>query len=459
MFSPYPYQQAVIREAIDILYCQDLLGVGLFLEPGMGKSSISLSIVDLLMAVGEVNKTLIVAPLRVCHSVWPAEIEKHGFDLTISVVHGSPQKRIESLEREADIYATTPDLVPWLQPLGYKFDLLIVDESTKFKSWGSQRSKALRKMLPSKRIILTGTPSPDSLADLHAQIYLLDEGEALGKTQSAFRMTYMYQGGYENHEWFIRPGVEDQILDRVAPLVIRLDAADHIDVPQLLVNDIWLQLPDSLLADYRKLLRELVLELETGESLIASSAASKYSLARQMANGGAYEMANSGRVTHHVHNSKVDALSDIVGECHGKPVIVFYLFQHDLERLMDKFPGAESIHGGMGVKRSTGVINRWNCDQIKLLLCQPQSMSHGLNLQHGSCADIVWFGLPDSLEIYLQANARLNRQGQTAKQLRIHRLLVAGTVDVLVRKRIENKDASQQSLLDGLKELADLVIA
>jgi len=454
MFNPYPYQQFVIDQAIDRLYHQDQPGVGLFLDCGLGKTSISLSIVELLKAMGEVEKTLVVAPLRVCHSVWPAEIEKHGFDLTINVIHGCTKKRIRQLESGADIYVTTPDLTKWLRPLEYQFDLLIVDESTKFKGWGSQRSKALRKMLPPKRIILTGTPSPDSLADLHPQIYLLDEGHALGSTQRLFRSVYMYQGGYEGREWFIRAGAEAVIQEKIAPLVIRLDAGDHIHVPKIITNDIWVDLPERVMREYRKLHRELVMELEGGETVAASNAAAKYLLCRQLANGGAYEATVNGRISHSVHSVKTEALEDIVEECHGKPLIVFYQFQHDLQRLKKEFPDAEWIHGGMNARRSADVIHRWNHDKIKLLLCQPQSMSHGLNLQMGTCADICWYGLPDSLEIYQQANARLNRQGQNAKQLRIHRLLAVGTVDRVIRQRIDSKDVRQQSLLDALKEMA-----
>jgi SNF2 family DNA or RNA helicase len=453
MFKPYPYQQFVIDQAIDHLYHQDLPGVGLFLDCGLGKTAISLSIVELLKAIGEVDKTLVVAPLRVCHSVWPVEIEKHGFDLTISIVHGPENKRIKQLGSDADIYVTTPGLIPWLQPLSYEFDLLICDESTKFKGWGSQRSKALRKMLPPKRIVLTGTPSPDSLADLHPQIYLLDEGHALGATQRLFRSVYMRRGGYEGREWYIRSGAEVVIQEKIAPLVIRLDAADHIRVPEVVTNDVWVDLPERVMREYRKLLRELVMELESGEIVVAANASSKYLLARQLANGGAYEATDNGRVTHHVHNAKTVALEDVIEECHGKPLICFYQFRHDLQRLKKKFSDAESIHGGMNARRSADIIQRWNHNKIKLLLCQPQSMGHGLNLQHGTCADICWFGLPDSLEVYQQANARLDRQGQTAKQLRIHRLLANGTVDQVIRQRIESKDANQQSLLDALKEM------
>lgn len=457
MFRPHDYQKYVIDRIVDDLLIHDKTGLGLFLDPGLGKTACVLRALEISKALGEEWRTLVVAPLRVALSVWPEEISKWRFHLQSVLVHGSPARRLSRLADGGDVFITTPDLMPWLAKLenhGGPWDLVVVDESTKFKTWGSKRSKALRKILPSipRRLILTGTPSPDSLADLHAQIYVLDGGERLGRTQSYFRARYMYRGGFEGREWMIRPGVGDDIRGKISDIVIRLDAVDYLDLPEILINDIWVDLPGDVSPVYRRFARELAAELEGGAQLVASGAGGKYVMCRQLANGGCYEHNGDERVSHHIHDAKTEVLTDLVEELSGKPVIVFYQFHHDRERLQAVFPNAPALHGGMSGRDAADVIESWNADRIKVLLAQPQAMSHGLNLQYSSCEDICWYGLPDSLEIYQQANARIYRQGQAAKHLRIHRLLTRSTVDTVIRRRVDEKDTSQRALLAGLRD-------
>lgn len=460
MVRPHGYQQQVIDFLIDRLFVHEERGAGVFLDPGLGKTLITLSVIDRLKALGEVKRTLVVAPLRVCYSVWPAEIEKWSFDLSWQIAHGTLEERVEILKSDAEVVLINREAVALVpQDLLTKFELLVVDESTSFKSWSAVRTKALRKVVPRipRRIILTGTPSPNSTADLFAQVWLLDEGAALGRTLTEFRQRYQYQGGYKMHEWLMRPGADLQIAGRVSPLCYRLRAEDHLDLPERVDNVVWLTLPADVQAQYKQLEEELFVQLPEGGEVLALSAGAQYGLCRQFCQGGVYDSVshrNSAlRRSLYCHGTKVEALVDLIAELQGKPVLVAYQYSADAARICERLGHLPVICGATSAEAGAKLIDQWNRNELPILLIQPQAISHGVNLQHGG-HDLIWFGLTDQLEIYLQTNARLHRQGVT-DCVRIHHLLCERTVETAVWRRLQRKDASQAALLEELRRYRD----
>jgi len=458
-FVPHEYQMSCLKWLIQRTIIDGQVGGAFFLDPGLGKTSTTLLYLLLLKKLGLIKKILIVAPLRVVYSVWPKECQKWDQfkQLKCSIVHGSPTQRMKALANDADIYLINPEGVPWLQNYFDKkpipFDVLAVDESTKFKAWSSGRTKALRKLAPrfKYRLILTGTPSPNGLEDLFSQIYLLDLGESLGPNVSKFRERYFYRGGFGGYQWLTTNGSDVAIQKKISHLCMRLSAEDYLDLPDLVFNDVWVDLPSDVLKAYKKLEREMFLELDTSE-VIVGNAGAKYLACRQVANGGIYDQDKKPAF---VHGAKVDAIADLVDELQGKPALVAFQFRHDLERLRKVWPKAPSIDGSVGAKQADKTIDDWNAGKLPLLLVQPQSLSHGINMQSGPGRDIIWMGLQDSLETYLQLNARIYRQGVTG-QVRIHRVLANRTVDLAIRDRIESKDQNQNALLEALSKYRDM---
>lgn len=450
-FQPHDYQREAIDFLVRRLYLEGQAGAGLFMDCGLGKTAITLSAIQALRDVGEVRRTLIVAPLRTIYSVWPQEIAKWEFNLTWTRYHGA--KRRQALEGDADILLVNPEGLAALWRLlpDNAFDLLVVDESTKFKNAMAKRTQTLFCMLPQvrKRICLTGTPSPRCLSDLFAQAFILDDGQALGKSIWTFRQTYMCRGGFEGKEWILRRDAPPRINRAIEHLVLRLAADDHLDLPPIVHNDVWVDLPAKAAAAYRAVEDELFDEIDDGLANAASSAS--YLTCRGVANGGYYHRDEDGkRHTVHVHDAKVEAVCDVVDELFGKPVLVAYQFHHDLERLQRKFPRAPVICGGTPAAKADDIVQAWNRGQLPVLLVQPQSLSHGVNLQAGG-NDAIWFGLPDQLEVYLQFNARLHRQGVQG-QVRIHHVLARGTVDAAVRANLQRKSRQQDGLLTALRQ-------
>ena len=460
IFDPHPYQVRGTK------FLVTNSRAGLFFDPGLGKTATTLTAINALKRLGIVGKVLIVAPLRVIYSVWPKQVEAWDqfSHLKISIIHGTPAQRLEALQADADIYAINPEGMAWLCDLWRKdpealpsWGMLVVDESTKFKSHGAKCWKALRTMLPlfQRRVILTGTPSPNSLEDLWTQIYILDEGERLGEKITHFRTRWFYRGGFQGREWIAFPHSKEQIEARISDLVLRLDAQDYLELPELITNDVMVDLPADVKKAYKQLERDLFFSLESGDLVEtdgieaqAFSAGAKYLMCRQVANGGIYvEKGISAKA----HRAKVEALESIVEELAGKPCLVAYQFKHDLERLLEWRP-APFIGGSVSAKETDRLVDQWNRGELPLLYVQPRAMSHGLNMQ-GAGNDIVWFGLTDDLEVYQQTNARIYRQG-VKNNVRVHRILARATVDVAMRLRIDNKALAQKSILDALREYA-----
>lgn len=405
------------------------------------------------MLLGEATKVLVIAPKRVAEDTWSTEVEKwdHLKHLRVSKILGTPKKRLEAAEAEADIYVTNRENVEWLVDLYFKhwkWDTLIIDELSSFKSSKAKRFRALKKVRPYfKRIIgLTGTPAPNSLIDLWPQIYLLDGGERLGKTITGYRERYFTPGDRNQFVVFnynLRPGAEEAIHNKISDICVSMKADDYLDMPERIDNIVKVELPKKAMKEYEDLEKDLIIQLEDEDISAANSAVLTNKLL-QMCNGAIY--ADETKEIVEVHDEKLKALMDIIEAANGKPVLIFYSFKHDLIRIQE-FLKKNKLEG----KELKGQedIKRWNNGEIPILLLHPASAGHGLNLQYGGNI-IVWFGLTWSLELYQQACARLYRQGQKETVI-INHIIAKGTVDEDVMKALQGKEINQNLLLEAVK--------
>lgn len=439
-FEPHSYQM----RAIDFI--MNHKSAGLFLDMGLGKTVITLTAIERLIFNFEVSKVLVIAPKRVAEDTWTREHAKwdHLKDLRISKVLGPPAKRENALAVDADIYVTSRDMVVWLVKYydrHWPFDMVVIDELSSFKSPSAKRFRALRRVVPDRVVGLTGTPSANGLIDLWAEMYLLDQGERLGKTFGSYRNAYFRPGARNDKivfRWDPVPGAARQIEDKIRDICLSMNAEDYLTMPERVDNLINVQLTEKERNLYNRMEREQLLQLDEGD-VVALSPAAVMNKLLQIANGCVYDA--EGKVLQ-IHRQKLDALLDIL-ELSPTPVLVFYCYKHDLAAIREAVPDARTIE-------SEKDISDWNDGTIRLLLCHPASVGYGLNLQDGGHT-IVWYGLIWSLELYQQANARLYRQGQQ-KTVVIHHLITEGTVDEQVMRALKKKDTSQAALLASLKE-------
>jgi len=439
-YVPHDYQVFATKKIIEQKVC------GLFLEPGLGKTVITLTAIrELLLDYFEITRVLVIAPLRVAQNTWDEELNKwdHLQGLSISKVLGSEKERLEALKRPAHIYIINRENVEWLtKRVAWNFDMLVIDELSSFKSHTSNRFTALRQKMPriARCVGLTGTPSPNGLMDLWSQIYLLDQGKRLGRTISEYRREYFIPNQISGHVVYsYKPKVnaESTIYKRISDLCISMRAQDHIKLPEKLDRVIKLTMPDSAKAKYLQMERDLLLPFKDGD-VDAVNAAVLSGKLLQMANGAVYDEFGSAKL---IHSVKLDALEDLIESANGKPVLVYYAYKHDRERIKARFRVRELS--------TPEDFTAWNKSEISIAIAHPASMGHGLNLQNGG-STVVWFGLPWSLELYQQANARLWRQGQKDTVVVFH-LVAAGTIDEQVIAALSKKDATQQALMDAVK--------
>lgn len=459
-YIPHDYQRFTIEQMVER---KKLFAV---LSMGLGKTSCTLSaIAQLIYDRFEVEKVLIIAPLFVADVTWEDERDKwdHLRPLRISKILGTEKQRIAGLNQNADVYTINRENVKWLidyfvkKGRAWPFDMIVVDESSSFKSGSSQRFRALRKAtaVVDRVVLLTGTPDPNGLMDLWSQTYLLDGGERLGKTLTEYRNRYFTPGrrnGNVIYEWLPREGAKEAIFAKLSDVMISLTAADYLKMPERIDNVVKLRMPPEAKEQYERMEEECILELESGDVVAGNKAAVTNKLL-QMANGAVYyeepEADEDGVVTGwqrkwvQIHEAKLDALEEIV-EDYGQPLVVFYSFQHDFERLMARFAKYDPA-----VIRSRKDIEAWNRGEVRLLFAHPASVGHGLNLQAGGSM-VVWFGLPNNLEWYQQANARLYRQGQKRTVVITH-LLMEGTQDVSVMRGLKGKTLNQDELIAAVK--------
>lgn len=440
-FKPHEYQSF----AIEKLFEND--HYGLFLDMGLGKTIITLTAIQELIDDFAVDRVLIIAPRSVAESTWQDEARKWDhLHLAFSTVLGTRDQRMAALCRKADCYVINRENVVWLcEEYHYRlpFDMLVVDESSSFKNHQAKRFKALRKSIPcfSRVVILTGTPAPNTLMDIWAQMYLLDRGEALGRTITVYRQKYFKPGqtnGFVVYNYALLPGAEKEIHAAIAPKVMSLTAADYLTLPHRIDNVVAVTLPEKARKQYLQMEKDYILSMGSDEITAASAAALSNKLL-QMADGAVYD---NERGVLQLHRAKLEKLLEIAEANAGQPILVFYQYQHDLANLQGTFPAAR-------VLKTSQDMADWNSGKIPMLLAHPASTAYGLNLQSGGHL-IVWFGLTWSLELYQQANARLYRQGQE-KPVIIHHLVAEGTMDERVMKALKNKAAGQEALLEAVK--------
>lgn len=442
-YKPKDYQKVGIK------FIVNNPATGLFADPGLGKTSIVLKALELLRVKNKINKILVIAPMLVCYNVWPQEIKKWGFYFDHQILHN------HEIRNNADLYLINPESIKWffdtIKQIP-KNTALVIDESTRFKSSKAKRFKLLKKYLHQfrRRIILTGTPAPNSIEDLWSQIYILDLGKSLSPKITHFRDKYLILKNPRFWQYGERPGAQQEIEQRIAPIVCRFSAAEFSDLPELLYNYIRLELPPELQQQYNKLEKEFFAELRS-ESLLFGSAAAAYKACHQFCNGAVYRNRAESADFINVHAIKLDALQNLCNELHGKPLLVAYYFRHDLHRIRKHF-GRSIPHIGRGTSKAAAAehIVNWNNGQVPMLLVHPASVSHGLNLQHGG-NDICFFSLLDNLENYEQLIRRIYRQGVT-EQVRVHHLIMRSTVDIAILRRLKAKSQKQSALLDALQK-------
>ena len=444
-YTPHKYQERAINHIIEHPYC------GLFLDMGLGKTSITLTAFYQLVADLEVSKALVVAPKRVAEGVWSSEAEKwdHLKWIRTSVITGTAKKRIEAVDSEADLYVISRDNVQWLVDFWkerkmWPYDMLIIDELSSFKNPQAKRFKALRKVRPlTRRVVgLTGTPSPNGLLDLWSQMYLIDMGERLGRFVTKYRSMYFYpavSNGPVVYKWATRKGADEAIAKKIGDICLSMSAADYLTLPERIDIDTPVVLSDEDMQRYKEMERSQVLSLQDTD-IVALNAAALMNKLMQYAGGAVYDEEGYA-VT--IHDAKVEMLRELV-EQSGENVLVFYNYKHEAQRIMSALAEYEPrLFDGESVKE-------WNEGRIRVLLAHPASTAFGLNLQQGG-RTVVWFGPQWNLELYQQANARLYRQGQT-RAVKIYRLIAKGTVDERVMAAVEQKGSSQAALLEAVKE-------
>lgn len=448
-FRPHAYQQHCIDAILEHT------SLALWLEMGLGKTVITLTALErLLYDTFEVNKALIIAPKRVAEATWQDEAERwnHTQHLRISTILGTAAQRARAAEADADIYIVNRENTKWLVDhfgRAWPYDTVVIDEATSFKSHKAQRFKALKSVRPHiHRVIeLTGTPQPRDPLDLWAQVYLLDQGERLGRYFSHYRQDWFVpdkRNATQVFSWKPAPGAEAQIRDALRDICISLRAADHLELPELITDDIPVKLDAKAEETYRRMEQQYLLEVD-GETVTAQQAAALTNKLLQLCNGSVYDATHTA---HEVHACKLEAFSELIEALDGQKALVFYAFEFDAASLSAEL---EKSHKGlkMAFLRGPEEARAWNNGEIDVLLAQPASCAYGLNLQHGG-HHVIWYSLPWSLEYYAQANARLYRQGQKQPVI-VHRLLVKGGEDERVAAALERKDTTQAALMEAIK--------
>ncbi len=450
-FDPHPYQQY----AIDRIVEQD--HVGLLLDMGLGKTVITLTAIDqLVYDYLAVRRVLVIAPKKVAEATWQTEARKwdHLQRLRISTALGTAKERTAAIDAQADITVINRENIPWLVEnwaMCWPFDMIVADESSSFKNPSAARFKALKRVLPrvSRVVILTGTPAPNGIMDIWAQIYLLDRGERLGRYISHYRERYFDFNPWR-HEYTAKPGAFEAVQNKIGDLCVSMSAADYLTMPELITDDMPVELDPVARKQYQQLEREMILELGE-ENVTALSAATLTGKLLQLCGGAVYDAAGQA---HRIHTAKLDALDELLEQLHGEPVLLFYGFRHEIPTILNRL---HSTNPDRRVRMldSAEDADAWNRGEVDVLLAHPASCAYGLNLQQGG-HHVIWYTLTWSLELYQQANARLHRQGQ-AKPVIVHRLLVRGGVDEDVAKALEGKTETQDALLTALRARVEKV--
>lgn len=474
-WTPRPYQEVALK------FLLEHACAGLLLKPGLGKTASTLAAITFLKKRKLIKKVLIIAPVRVCYRVWPREIKKWAdFNhLTIAIAHGKDKEA--ALHADVDIVCVNFEAVDWLldttkvksknrlavtvnmkriEELG--FDVLVVDELSKFKHEHTGRFKAMKNVLHlfSRRWGLTGSPAPNGLIDLFGQCYILDQGAALGRFITHYRDEFFIPNKYTN-KWKLQPGAEERIYKRIEPLMLHM-GYENLDMPELIPNILWCQLPPAVEDLYTQFERDFITKVDD-RIITAANAAAMSTKLRQVANGGIFldppmlpsglQAPKSKRTWKNLHDDKTAALRDLVDELQGDPILVAYDFEHDLDRLRQEF-GKDGVFAcDYSAKQFGKVEDAWNAGEIPLLFGHPQSLSHGLNLQDAA-QHVGWYALTWNREWYDQFIDRVWRQGNKFKQVFVHHFLTEGTIDEVIYNALLGKGSVEEALLTGIKRMA-----
>lgn len=442
-YVPHDYQRHTTQFIIDHPECAIFLGMG------MGKTISTLTAIEELKHdYFDIDKVLVIAPVRVARDTWPAEIDKwdHLRGLTVSPIIGNAKERATATNRRADIYTIGRENIPWLvkhHGNRWPYDMVVIDELSSFKNPQAKRFKALKKVRPKiTRIVgLTGTPAPNSLLDIWAPFRLIDNGQRLGRFITHYRNQYFLpdkRNGQVVYSWKIRPGADQAIYDNIADITVSMRTTDYLTLPDVTRKHIEVTLAPKEQKTIDTLKRDLVLDL--GDDTIDAANAATLSLKLlQLAGGAIYNEDKTGVIE--VHDQKLKALAELVDQADGNTVLVAYWFKHERDRILATIPGARVLD-------TAEDFEDWNAGNIPIALIHPASAGHGLNLQTGGHI-LIWYTTPWSLELYEQANARLHRQGQTEPVSIIH-IDTAGSIDQDVHAALARKDTTQSALIDAV---------
>ena len=477
-WTPLKYQLSAAKFLIE------RAEAGLLMDPGLRKTSCTLAALKVLFKRKMCRRVLVLAPLRVCYGVWPEEVKKwKDFEhFRVVVLHGPDKDK--KLQEDADIYVMNYEGLDWLLgaekvvgktgkvSTGYSLknfktlspEILVCDESTKLKKSDTARFKSMKQILGKfhRRWILTGTPAPNGLLDLFGQAYVMDQGKSLGPYITHYKSKYFMPVDRMGYTWVPQPGAQEKIYEALAPYVLRLDARDYLELPELIENDIVVDLPPKVRKIYDDLELDFLALLDSGEVVTSPSTATAIISLRQIANGALYRKAaisddadgfSAGpREWTELHSAKIEALQELIESLQGSPLLVAYAFKHDLARLRAAL-GKDVPYIGSGVTgpQTADIVRRWNAGEIPVLLGHPASMGHGLNMQDAG-NQVAWFAPNYDLELYDQFNKRVLRSGNTNSHVTVHRFIARHTVDEMIVAALRRKAKGQSALLDALKE-------
>lgn len=464
IYRPRDYQRAMIDFALKHPRCNLYAGVG------VGKTSVTLAVIDTLLLCGYVNRVLILAPKRVAVSTWPAEIQQWSSfrHLRYALAVGGKAQRAAAVASGAEIVIVNYDVLDaMVTEFGehWPFDMVVSDELTKLKSLrvsvrksktgkefivgqGGKRSRMLAKVAHSKIkrwLGLTGSPAPNGVQDVWATTWFVDAGQRLGRSFSAFTDRWFRQiPKGDRIEIEPRPGAQEEIQGRIKDCCMTVEAVDYFDLPPLVETTMLLEMPPKAMALYKEFEREMFMELD-GVEIEAFNAAAMTMKCRQFAAGALY--TENGQ-WEEVHDIKIEALRDVIEESNGASILVAYQFKSDAARILKAFPKAKQIDD------DPQTIIDFNAGRIPLLLGHPASMGHGLSMQH-SCWTLVDFNTGFNLEEDEQVLGRIcpTRQAQSGYNRTVYRirLVAKGTIEEYVVKRVKSKDSIQQMLREAMK--------
>ncbi len=458
-FTPHDYQKKAIKWLIGGR------ARALYLDPGMGKTAVALAALKAVQKHARAKSALVIAPKRVCYEVWSKSGELGKWDefrdFKVALLHG-PKKERAADGYQVDLYVVNFDGLPWLISSGWLDSLLkqglgtlVVDELSKFKHPRTKRFKLIKPYLDKfvRRWALTGSPAPNGLMDQFGQAYIVDEGRALGQYITHYRNTFFVPAGYKGYEWKLQEGAEKRIYKRLKTFALTMRATDHLDLPKLVTQDLWVNLPPKAQKIYDKIEKDYI-ALVGDKVITAANAAVAGGKLRQVVSGGLYDSPEPGaaRKTVEVHNEKTEALSELVDELQGSPLLVAYEFQHDLQRIRGSLGKVPAINGQTTDKESSRLVREWNAGRIPVLCGHPAAIGHGLNLQVAG-NHVCWYSLTWNFELYDQLIRRVWRQGNKHARVIVHRILARKTIDEVVAATLGKKKRTQDDLFRALKTL------